>query len=217
MCGRFTLYADPDFLAGYFNLENKEDLQMEASYNIAPGQFVFAVVRGKISYRGGLIKWGLIPSWSAAPSSRYKMINARSETVHEKPAFKHLIEKRRCVIPADGFYEWKQEEGEKQPYYIKMANDTPVLFAGLWDRWKSDDGESLTTCTILTTRPNELMVSLHDRMPVILQEDKWQDWVAGREASHFFDPFPSELMTAYPVAAEVNNPRNDSPSCIQAM
>ena len=223
MCGRFTLYADPDYIGDYFELENKDDILLESRYNIAPSQQIFTIVKGKTSFRGGYMKWGLIPSWAKEPSIGYKMINARSESVHEKPSFKSLLEKRHCLIAASGFFEWKKEEEHKQPYYIKYKTDEPLVMAGLWDRWKNKAGASVVSCTILTTEANDFMKELHHRMPVILPEEKWRKWLElpinseSNYAKELFAPLTSDNLTAYPVSTFVNKPQNEASVCIEKL
>jgi putative SOS response-associated peptidase YedK len=168
------------------------------------------------------VRWGLVPSWAQDEKIGYKMINARAETLTEKPAFRRLIERKRCLIPADGFYECKQTEKGKQPMRITMKNGEPFGFAGLYDTWAASDGRKVSTCTIITTQPNELVADIHDRMPVILRqedEDLWLD----RER---FDPdllrsllvpYDDTEMRTYPVPTLVGNPKNDVPECIEEM
>ncbi|SDY90463.1 Putative SOS response-associated peptidase YedK [Evansella caseinilytica] len=220
MCGRFTLYADPEFLSEYVELENIAEIDLQPRFNIAPSQPVLTMVQGVNGFRGGYMRWGLIPFWAKDPSAGYKMINARLETVQEKRSFRPLVGKRHCLIIADGFYEWKKEKTGKQPFYIRLATGEPLLFAGLWDRWKDGDGKETISCTILTTAANDLMKELHDRMPVIVPKEKWGEWlqlkaVDEQRAEPFFRPFPSKLMHAYPVSTMVNHPKNNSADCIR--
>ncbi|MBU9720070.1 MULTISPECIES: SOS response-associated peptidase [Bacillaceae] len=223
MCGRFTLYADPDFLEGYFDLENGEDLYWEPRYNIAPGQNIFTVVQGKDRLRGGLMKWGLIPPWAKDTSIGYRMINARSETAHEKPSFRKSLNRKHCLIVANGFYEWKKVDGKKQPFYIHYTNGEPVVMAGIWERWKPILGDEVISCSILTTEANEFMSTLHHRMPVLLSQDKWKSWLNPTGNSpedlrkKYFRPITSEALDAYEVSTIVNNARNESPICIEAI
>ncbi|MDG5787495.1 SOS response-associated peptidase [Evansella sp. AB-P1] len=216
MCGRFTLYADPDLLIDYFNIENEEDFILEARYNIAPSQQIFTVVNGYNGYRGGYMRWGLVPQWAKDVSIGNKMINARSETLLEKQSFQPLLGKRHCLIIANGFYEWKKTENKKEPYYIQLKSKEPVAFAGLWDRWSSGDGGEVISCTILTTSPNTLMGDLHERMPVIIDRSQYDNWLNRdmEDYRDFFEPYPSKKMVANPVSTFVNNTRNEGEQCI---
>ncbi|WP_096434967.1 SOS response-associated peptidase [Alteribacter populi] len=222
MCGRYTLYADPDFLEREFEIENATDVfPIEHRYNIAPSQDVLSIVAGKHANRAGFMRWGLIPTWAKDSSIGYKMINARSETAHEKPSFRSLIQKRRCLIIASGFYEWRKEGIKKQPYYIQLSSKEPFVFAGLWDRWKHD-GDTIVSCTILTTKANEKMATLHDRMPVILDREERQDWLNGNITDPhllepLYTPYSSEKMSYYPVTSFVSSPKNEGPACIEEM
>ncbi|WP_232718768.1 SOS response-associated peptidase [Bacillus sp. FJAT-45037] len=189
-------------------------------YNIAPSQPVLSLISDGENRRAGYLKWGLVPVWAKDPKIGHKMINARGETVDEKPAFKRLLKRRRCLIVADGFYEWKRTEEKKKPYRITV-NDGIFTFAGLWDRWESDDKE-IVSCTILTTKPNEFMKEIHDRMPVIL---------GGKDRNMWLDPsiedkdiltqlikaYPAKDMDAYEVSPLVNNPKNETSDCIRSI
>lgn len=220
MCGRFTLYVSPEVLAKVFSL--KESIEFELRYNIAPSQNI-AVIRSidgqnQLSFQ----KWGLIPSWSK--DATHPMINARSETVHEKPTFRHAIKHNRCIIPASGFYEWKSEDDHKQPYYIRLLNSSIMGFAGIWERWKTEDGDGIEieTCCILTTNSNDLMEPIHSRMPVILPPEEYGLWLNHNvhhpiELQRLYQPYPSDLMVVHPVPNLVNNPRFDGPACILQM
>jgi putative SOS response-associated peptidase YedK len=192
--------------------------ELTPRYNIAPTQPV-AVVTSSIERKVEIFQWGLIPSWSKDPSMGSRMINARAETVHEKPAFRAPFARKRCLILADGFYEWKQLEKNKQPYYIQLASGNPFAFAGLWDHWTSPEGDERLTCTIITCEPNELMSQLHNRMPVIFDKTTMWDWLDPEAPpialKAMLAPYASDAMTAYPVSRAVNRPANDSPECIQ--
>lgn len=218
MCGRFTLQITKEMLAAIFGASSEQDIQPR--YNIAPTQQVVAIR----TYPDGnrhmvLLKWGLIPSWSKDPTMGAKMINARSETVDVKPAFKGPLKYHRCIIPADGFYEWKTEEGKKKPLYVKLKNNRLMLFAGLWDHWKASEGNVIESCTILTTSANDLIKPLHDRMPVILDTKDIDIWLNPHthdpeQLKPLFKPYSSSLMEMYPVSDLVNSPKNDNPSCL---
>lgn len=224
MCGRFTLHASPSLMAQLFDLP--EEPYLAPRYNIAPTQPV-AIVRtqGQDDAREwALVHWGLIPSWSKDPSSGARMINARAETVAERPAFRAAFRRRRCLVPADGFYEWRSMGKSKQPYYITLQDQKPFAFAGLWESWTGPDGSALDSCTIITTEANELMSELHNRMPVILDPEDYSLWLGeGGDTPkdqlgllmHLLRPFPSEQMTAWPVSKYVNSPSNEGADCIE--
>lgn len=219
MCGRFTLTVDPGQLQTAFPWVEVPD-QITPRYNIAPTQAV-AVIPNDGRNRLDFYIWGLIPSWSKDPQIGNRMINARSETLAEKPSFKTAFRRKRCMILADGFYEWQSQEGSKAkiPMYIKLQTGAPFAFAGLWDIWYSPDGSEIRSCTIITTEPNTLLRKIHNRMPVILQEDTFATWLDPEEKNphelqQLLVPLPSDLMRAYPVSRAVNNPANDSPDCI---
>ena len=223
MCGRFTLRAPADQLALLFGLSDEP--VTVPRYNIAPTQPV-ALVRMNASLQErewALAIWGLIPSWSKDPSIGSRMINARSETVAEKPSFRAAYKRRRCLIATDGFYEWQKIEKRKQPHFITMVDDRPFAFAGLWEQWSGPDGSELESCTILTTEPNELMAPLHNRMPVIVDPLDYEDWLgSGRDdprehlaiLPHLLRPYSSEKMKTTPVSTFVNSPRNEGADCI---
>jgi putative SOS response-associated peptidase YedK len=216
MCGRFTLRARPQAVAEAFELLELSDLSPR--YNIAPTQPVASVRLDPD--RGGRVlvwqRWGLIPSWARDPSIGNRMINARAETVATKPAFRNAFAARRCLIVADGYYEWQKTAEGKQPYFIHRRDDAPFAFAGLWERWGP---ERLESCTIITTAANASMRSLHDRMPVILQPADYSRWLDpavrdGEALASVLRPARDDLLAADPVQPVVNNPRNDVPECV---
>ncbi|MBN1220482.1 MAG: SOS response-associated peptidase [Anaerolineae bacterium] len=217
MCGRYTLAVDKKRLAESFStIEIPE--QLAPRYNIAPSQPV-AVVANNAPDKVELFLWGLIPSWAKDPSIGNRMINARAETLAEKPSFKNAYKRRRCLVLADGFFEWKKGPDTKTPMYIRLASSNPFAFAGLWESWHGADGSHILSCTIITTTPNELMANIHNRMPVILAPEAYEQWLDPAECtptqlSGLLKPYPAEQMTAYPVSRAVNNPRNDTPECI---
>lgn len=218
MCGRFTLHLSPELLGSVFGV--KTPLQLTPRYNIAPSQMV-PVVRSCAddSNRVDLLKWGLVPSWAKDPAIGNKLINARSETVHEKPSFRHAIKNQRCIVPASGFYEWSTSGGSKQPWYIKLKDNSPMAFAGLWECWHSPAGTPLETFCILTTAANSFMASLHDRMPVILQQEDYSTWLnpdihEPLQLYRLFQPSPSGSLAAFKVSTIVNSPAHESPECI---
>jgi putative SOS response-associated peptidase YedK len=214
MCGRFCLTVNPSELQEAFPGFAFPE-QFAPRFNIAPTQPVLAIpndARNKADF----FLWGLIPSWSKDPSIANKLINARGETLGEKPSFRGAYKYKRCLIPTDGFYEWKSEPGvkTKTPYFIHMKDRSPFTFAGLWDEWQSPDGGALRTCTIITTEPNDLMKPLHNRMPVILHQKDHAEWLdpAPRtpdSLAHLIQSFPADAMAAYPVSTMVNSPGVD--------
>jgi putative SOS response-associated peptidase YedK len=219
MCGRFTLTVDPAELQEAFG-GFIFPAQFTPRFNIAPTQPVLAIPND-VKNTADFFLWGLIPSWSKDPSIANKLINARGETIAEKPSFRGSFKYKRCLIPADGFYEWQARYGEKTktPYFIHMKDRTPFAIAGLWDEWHSPDGNTLRTCTIITTEPNELMSALHNRMPVILDAKDYDQWLdpapqTPENLLPLIKPFPADKMSAYPVSTMVNKPGNDHPECV---
>jgi putative SOS response-associated peptidase YedK len=218
MCGRFTLTASPEALQEEFEILFPE---IKANYNIAPSQDVLSIVGHKEGLKAGFLKWGLVPSWAKDKKIGYKMINARAETIDEKPAFRQLLKRRRCLVVADSFYEWKREKGQKRPYRITVGGGDLFTFAGLWDRWRMN-GEEIVSCTIITTEPNQMMSELHDRMPVLLEEGNREAWVDQSIddkdlLKSILQPYDSEKMSAYEVSTLVNNPRNNGEELIAAL
>lgn len=211
MCGRFTLRTPKERIKREFELQ--EEPLVEARYNIAPSQNILAVRQNVDVREAAELKWGLMPSWAKDASMGARLINARSETVLEKPSFREAFKKRRCIIPADGFYEWARASGgRKQPYYFRFKDERLFGFAGLWDRWSGQDGEVIESCTILTTEANEVVTPVHDRMPVILHPDTYELWLNAdsRNAGslkELLQPFPESEMICYPVSAQINNPQ----------
>jgi putative SOS response-associated peptidase YedK len=220
MCGRFTLAIDGSELEAEF-----EGMQIPATYvaryNIAPSQPVLAITNSEPTVADFLV-WGLIPAWAKDPTIGSRLINARGETLAEKPAFRSSYRYKRCVIPADGFYEWKAVLGTrtKVPHYVRLRSAKPFGLAGLWSEWRAADGSEVRTCSIITTAPNALMAPIHNRMPVILGREARAAWLdpsprAPSELAHLLVPYPAEEMVAFPVSARVNSPANDGASCIQ--
>jgi len=218
MCGRYTQTLAGPILLSRFRF-GETALDLNPRYNIAPGQEAPVVVY-EAAKTPAMMRWGLVPSWAKDPAIGNKMINARAETITEKPSFKRLIERRRCLVLADGFYEWRKEERRKVPVRFVLKDREPFAFAGLWDRWRNPDGAEMRTFTIITTAANELMRPVHDRMPVILAreaEEPWLDAGSGNTAailSSSLKPYPAELLEAYDVTTLVNSPKNDRPECI---
>jgi putative SOS response-associated peptidase YedK len=209
MCGRFAFYSPSEATAALFGVDNAPPV--EPRYNIAPTQYIAAIRDdGQGSRELNMLRWGLVPFWAKDPSIGNRMINARAETVAEKPSFRNAYKKRRCLILADGFYEWHTEAGSKTPYFISTADGKPFAFAGLWEDWKDKkSGESLQTATIITTAANAFMESLHHRMPVILQGATASDWLAGSADLLQDVAAITPRMRAWPVARTVNNARNE--------
>lgn len=219
MCGRFTLTIDPGHLQQAFPWAIIPD-DLTPRYNIAPSQPI-AVIPNTGDNTLSLYRWGLIPSWSKDPSIGDRMINARSETLSEKPSFRNVYRRRRCLILSDGFYEWKQIPGSKgkQPVFVCFKDKRPFAFAGLWELWNSPDGSEVRSCTIITTRPNSLLEPIHNRMPVILPSEIYSDWLSpedrqSTQLNHLLVPYPSSEMVAFPVSRKVNSPQFDSPDLI---
>ena len=223
MCGRYTAAMSWSELVDLYEItETGIPLNVAPRYNVAPTQTV-PIVRSVPNGRElAMVRWGLVPSWSKGPDSRYSMINARAETVTEKPSFRTPFRRRRCLVPADGFYEWKKANGTKQPYRIALNDGRPFAFAGLWDSWESADETAIESCTIIVTDANELVRPIHDRMPVILDPGNHVRWLdvegtPADEAAEMLRSYPSERMTAYPVSRMVDSPKNDDPKCIEAV
>ncbi len=222
MCGRFALFTSPEALARLFGVA--EAPALEPRYNIAPTQNIAAV---RIAPEGkarewALLRWGLVPFWAADPRIGSRLINARSETAAEKPAFRHAFRLRRCLVPADGFYEWQRLARERRPYFIRLRERETFAIAGLWEEWRGPEGVAIASCTLLTTEANALMRPLHDRMPAILPPQDYDLWldpdVQRPEALlPLLKPYPAEAMIAYPVRPLVNNPANDSPLCVEPL
>lgn len=221
MCGRFKVARKKEILEEAFGLDDElDDLDVSPRYNVAPGQSVLVVRQDaeKPVRHASLARWGLIPSWAKDATIGYKMINARAETVAEKPSFRAALRSRRCLIPADGFYEWKREGKEKLPFCFTQADDSVFAFAGLWEQWKSPQGQLIESCSILTTTPNELMRDVHDRMPVILPRDVYDLWLDPgftkvEELQPLLKPYPAGAMRRYRVSQRVNQAKNDDPEC----
>ena len=222
MCGRFTLRTPQQVLVSQFAVETQTTLFPR--FNIAPSQPV-AVVRAvadSVGAKRELVKlrWGLVPSWAQDPAVGNQMINARVETAATKPAFRSAMRNRRCLIPVDGFYEWKKVGKQKQPYFIHLADDKPFAFAGLWEQWSDPEGRPLETCTILTTDANPLLRPLHDRMPVIVEPGDYATWLdpAQTDPSQLRPMFASltaNQLVMSPVSTLVNSPANDDPRCVE--
>jgi putative SOS response-associated peptidase YedK len=231
MCGRFRLARKKEILeeafgAGWDELDGvasdgaSDGASDALRYNVAPGQAIVAVRQDESRpvRRLSRLRWGLIPAWAKEAAAGYKIINARSESVAERPSFCELLRKRRCLIPSDGFYEWKREGKEKLPFCFTLSDESVFAFAGLWERWKSGQGQIVESCTILTTTPNELLRDVHDRMPVILPGDAYGRWLDPGftrvpELQRLLKPYPAEAMRRYRVSQRVNQVKNDDAEC----
>jgi putative SOS response-associated peptidase YedK len=219
MCGRYLLNTPREAIARWFDGDIPPVL--EARYNIAPSQEV-PVVRASASGQGrefAMVRWGLIPSWAKEISFGAHTINARAETIAEKPTYRAAFRRRRCLVPADGFYEWKKVGKEKQPHAIRPADGNPIAFAGLWERWQPAGGEAIESMTIITTQANELLRPLHERMPVILPRERYSIWLD----PHLDNPadllplltsYPDEKLTLYRVSSWVSNARHEGEKCL---
>lgn len=217
MCGRYTIVITMDELLRYYLIEVPTNRYHTPRYNVAPGQMVMAVISDGEKNRLGELKWGLIPNWAKDEKIANMTKNARADSVAEKPAFRNSFQRKRCIIPADGFYEWRKSD--KQPFRITLRSEEIFSMAGLYDTWIAPDGNKISTCTIITTDPNELMIDMHDRMPVILSRKDEQKWLdknqTGEDLKIMLKPFSVEKMKAYPVSKIVGNAKNDSLACIQ--
>lgn len=223
MCGRFTLRLPPQELQSFFDLVRADTYKPR--YNIAPTQDIVAIRQSAAGRIGEMMHWGLIPHWANDRKMAARMINARGETVSEKPSFREPFKRKRCLIPADGFYEWKDLGAKyKQPYHITLKEEQPFAMAGLWSEWTDpESGRKIESCTIITTAANSLMTDLHERMPVILSPETWPVWLdpeipqktSGRETlESLLVPYASEKMQYRAVSRLVSSPRNESPDCL---
>lgn len=221
MCGRFVSSTPVSKLVEQFLVDDVAVDEHDPSWNVAPTEEILAVAASKEGARRlGTFKWGLVPSWAKDPSIGNRMINLRAETVSEKPSFRRTLAKHRCIIPVDGFYEWKSmgKGRKKQPFYVRSRDGTVLALAGLWEAWKekdkAGDDDWLRTCTIITTEPNQLLAPIHDRMPVVLPPDSWDTWLdRGNDdveaLAALLLPAPEDLLELYPVGADVNSVRNN--------
>lgn len=215
MCGRFQLSVKGRHISERFNVEVFDEFY-KPNYNCAPSQKLPVITnaeKGKLSY----FKWGLIPFWAKDPKIGYRLINTRAETITEKPSFKSAFKKRRCLIPANGFYEWRKDEN-KTPFRITVNEDELFAMAGLWESWKDGEGKKVHTFSIITTTPNSLMESIHDRMPVILQPEDEERWLTEEDEPKLLEllkPCDPYLMKAYPISKKVNSPANNGPEIVE--
>jgi putative SOS response-associated peptidase YedK len=221
MCGRFTITLEPAFFQQELDLGNLPS-EWVPRYNAAPGQSI-PVVRESKSRDVALLRWGLVPFWAKDISIGYRLINARSETLLEKPSFKNAFKNRRCLILADGFYEWQQpavKGAPKAPFRFTLKDSRPFAFAGLWENWHSPEDEEIQSCTIITCEPNSLLAQIHNRMPVILDRNNCWEWLADKpenELAEMLKPYSAEAMKCYPVGQMVNNPRVDDINLIKPL
>lgn len=217
MCGRYTLALSFEEALAQLNLE-LPDFDFEPRYNIAPSQRL-PIILNEAPQEVQLLRWGLIPSWAKDPKIGYKMINARAETLGQKPAFRQAFQQRRCLVPADGFYEWQKNYSGKHPHHIHLKDRSVMTFAGLWEIWKDAEGRPIRSFTVITTTPNTLMEPIHDRMPAIIPPEERPHWLAPDQdpelLQNMLRPYPTEQMAATPVSSKVGNVRNDNPSLIE--
>mgnify|MGYP001259222319 CR=1 FL=1 len=218
MCGRFALFSTKEQIEEQYQFSLDE--QPTQRYNIAPTNLILAIVQDKREKRQAKwFRWGLIPFWAKDPSIGNRLINARGETLAQKPSFRHLLKRRRCLILTNGFFEWKKQGTRKQPYFIRRRDQTLFTFAGLWDCWQNGE-QKMETCTIITTEANSLMKPIHHRMPVIFDAEREEQWLDPKITDQewlreLLTPFDAQRMELYPVSPTVNNPRNDDPDMVQ--
>jgi len=217
MCGRYALYADRGLVKAVYDLQDVPDF--DASYNVAPTQSILAVAADETGRHADLYRWGLVPFW-AKEIGKYNTINARAETVASKPMYRAPFKERRCLIPASGYYEWQAVAGGKQPYFIHAADNDLLSFAGVWDRWKQPDGETLLSAAIIVTAANPDTREIHDRMPVILPRETWDAWLDPKNhdtkaLQGLLKPAPKGALASRPVSTRVNSPRNNGPELLE--
>jgi len=221
MCGRYSLYSSKEDIESFFEVTSRDDELFQPSYNVPPGTVMPIVLIGKSGQReiGGL-RWGLIPKWADSTDTGYKMINARAETLLEKKSFKGPFQSKRCLVPANGFFEWKKSDDSKQPFFVRLLTSELMAFAGLFEHWVSPEGEDVYSYTIVTTESNTLIQPLHERMPVILPPEQYDYWLDPNNDNleglqNLLQPFPMEQMSTYRVTTEVNTPKNNYPELLQ--
>ena len=219
MCGRFSLHSPESQTREAFNLEHTEPLGLKLRYNIPPSQDIPIIRDSETSREMVMVRWGLIPGWSKESKSKYSTINARIESVAEKPTYRTPFKHRRCLIPADGFYEWKVVNGNKIPHHIRMRDGSVFAFAGLWDHWEGE-AQAIDSCTIIVMPASKVMKPIHERMPVIIAPPEYDGWLDSRvtdkqEIMQYLTSAPSSQLTAYPVSTWVNSPKNNDERCIQ--
>lgn len=222
MCGRYAMHEDPEALARFFRVERIVTEPLDPSYNVAPTDEVYAVAEHEGVRRLGVLRWGLIPHWAENRKGRPN-INARAETAAERPAFRDSLRRRRCLVPASGFYEWGPKAAGRRPYYITLADRSPMAFAGIWSSWKDPEtGRWIRSCAVITTRANEAVASIHTRMPVILPPRHWDLWLdrditAPEAVEPVLAPAPASRIARRPVSTLVNNVRNNLPENISPL
>lgn len=222
MCGRFVLVLKKSELKEFFPDFDFQIRDVQPRYNVAPGQPVVTAVR-ELRNVVTFTQWGLVPAWMRDPSQMDRpLINARSESVQQKPAFRNAFKRMRCLIPATGFYEWKKVGQKKQPWFFRRRDRAPFAFAGLWEEWEDHDGGVMLTSTILTTTPNRVVRPVHPRMPVVLKPECWEEWLDHQYTSaprlqSFLKPAPDEEWEGHEISFAVNNPNHDAPDCIEPL
>jgi putative SOS response-associated peptidase YedK len=215
MCGRYARFGNQKVYLDEFAIHTKPEAFAQLllpRFNIAPTQDVPIVRLTGGERELAVVRWGLLPSWTKDPKQAPLLINARAETIMEKPSFRSAFNARRCLIPASGFFEWRREGKLKQPYFFRRADERPLAFAGLWEKWNE-----IESCTIITTEANELMENIHDRMPVILSRNDYTEWLdpAATELSKLLAPCPADELVCYPVSSIVNTAKNEVPECVE--
>lgn len=215
MCGRYASSRGPEDLASYFEVEEPPEEVLPPSWNVAPTDPVYAVVQKKARLLR-VLRWGLVPSWAKDPKGAARLINARQESVADKPAFRKAFATRRCLVPADGYYEWKPEGSRKQPYYLTSRDGTPLAMAGLYEHWKSPEGEWLSTCTIITTSAPDELGEIHDRVPLLVPKEHWDIWLdpARHDPGDLLIAGTPGVLDAWPVGKDVGNVHNNGPQLI---
>ncbi|MGA3221498.1 MAG: SOS response-associated peptidase [Acidimicrobiales bacterium] len=224
MCGRTTSTIPRDTLARILEIDEVEAPELPISWNVAPTQPVYTVAKSAGGARRlRALRWGLVPSWAKDPRVGSRLINARSETLAKRPAFRSLVRARRALVPVSGFYEWRRatpgDQAGKQPFYFHRADDRPLVLAGLWDLWLDAESRPLRTCTIITTVANRTMAPVHHRMPVVVAADSWEEWLRPEplrpsRLSELLAPAPNDLLDTYPVTTAVNKAGNDGPELV---
>lgn len=221
VCGRYVASSPPAVLAAYFDVDEVRSVPEGPSWNVAPTDPVPAVAVRHEQRLLGVFRWGLIPSWSTDGAGAAGRINARAETVRDKPSFRSAFARRRCLLPATGFYEWQRRpDGSRQAWFIRRADDAPMAMAGLWDAWRGDDGQLVRSCAVLTTAANALMAPIHDRMPVLIDAREWTLWLDPSNddvgaLAQLLGPADDRLLQRYPVTARVNSVRNNGPELVE--
>jgi len=217
MCGRFSISKEANEIEDRFEI-HIDPAMFTKNYNAAPSQ-TLPIITNEEPEQASFHRWGLIPHWAKDESIGNKLINARGETIAEKPSFRDAVEKRRCLVVTDGFYEWQRSGSEKQPYRITLSDESLFAFAGLWESWNAPDGREVRTFTIITTEPNDLMKSIHNRMPVMLDQENERLWVSDEpleDVLHLLKPYNENEMNAYPVTKRVNSPKNNDSSVMES-